>query len=77
MAKKAASKKSGGKWIQSAIKNPGALRQQARKEGAITKQGTIEADWLREKAHGSGTTARRARLALTLKKMPKRGRKKG
>jgi len=63
------------KWIQSAIKNPGALRAQAAKEGAITKQGTISKSWLREKAKGSGTTARRARLALTLSKLRKRRKK--
>lgn len=65
-------KSSGEKWIQSAIKNPGALREQAKREGAVTKKGTIEKDWLQEKAkQGSSTVARRARLALILGKMRK------
>lgn len=58
-------------WIQKAIKNPGALRAQAAKEGAITSKGTISKEWLKKKAKGSGTTARRARLALTLSKLRK------
>lgn len=65
-------KKTGGKWIQRAIKNPGALRAQAKREGAITKKGAISREWLEEKARqGSTTTARRARLALTLSKLRK------
>lgn len=56
------------KWIQSAIKKPGALRAAAKRAGALTKDGAIKADWLMDKAKGSGKTAQRARLALTLKK---------
>ena len=63
------------KWIQKAIRSPGALRAQAAKEGAITEQGTISSSWLKKKASGSGTTARRARLAMTLKKLAKRKKK--
>jgi len=60
------------RWIQRAIKAPGSLRKQAAKEGAITKQGTISSTWLQKKASGSGTTARRARLAMTLRKLARR-----
>ncbi len=60
------------KWIQEAIKNPGALTRQAKREGAITKQGTISTKWLREKAKEGGTIGRRARLALTLRKLSKK-----
>lgn len=57
------------KWIQEAIKKPRSLRALAKREGAITKKGTISVEWLKEKAKGSGKTARRARLALTLRKL--------
>lgn len=67
-----ARKKSGGKWIQQAIKNPGALRAAARRAGAITRKGTISADWLQEQARKGGTVGRRARLALTLRKLARR-----
>jgi len=58
-------------WIKSAIKKPGSLTATAKKEGAVTKEGTIKKDWLKEKAKGSGKTAKRARLAITLGKMKK------
>ncbi len=60
------------KWIQKAIKNPGALTRTAKREGAITKSGTIKKSWLNEKAKGSGVTAKRARLAKTLSKLRKK-----
>lgn len=59
-------------WIQKAIKHPGSLRALAKREGALTKQGTIKREWLLKKAKGSGTVARRARLALTLRKLRKK-----
>jgi len=63
-------------WIKQAIRNPGALRRQAAKEGAITKQGTISTSWLRKKAaQGNTTVARRARLALTLRRLGRRKKK--
>lgn len=65
-------RKGSEKWIQRAIQNPGALRAQAAKEGALTKKGTISREWLQEKAKGKGTVARRARLAITLSKLRKR-----
>jgi len=58
-------KKAGSYWIAGAIKKPGALRKTL---GA--KPGKpIPAAKLQAAAKGSGKTARRARLALTLKKM--------
>ncbi len=66
MAKKKSKKEN---WIQEAIKNKGALRRQAMAEGAITRSGTISVGWLREKAKEGGVTGRRARLALTLRKL--------
>lgn len=60
------------KWIQKAIKNPGALTAQAKKADAVTEQGTISADWLQQKAAGGGKTGQRARLALTLRKLAKK-----
>ena len=59
-------------WIGDAIKRPGALRAKAKKAGAITRSGTIDADWLREQAKGNSRTAKQARLALTLRKMGKK-----
>ena len=61
-----------GDWIDGAIKHPGALRQTAESEGAMTERGTIKRSWLEEKAKGDDKTARRARLALTLEKTHKR-----
>lgn len=65
----AASKKN---WIKGAIKKPGALTATAKKAGAVKADGTIKKTWLKEKAQGSGVTAKRARLALTLSKMKKK-----
>ena len=61
-----------GKWIQKAIKRPGSLRAIAKREGALNPDGTIKVSWLRKKAKGSGRVARKARLALTLRKLSKR-----
>jgi|YNPBryulayer2012_1023412.scaffolds.fasta_scaffold44664_2 hypothetical protein len=60
------------KWIQKAIKNPGALRKQAKAAGAITSRGTISKSWLQQKAKQGGTVGRRARLAITLSKLRKK-----
>lgn len=59
-------------WIQEAIQKPGALRAQAKREGALTKSGKIKEEWLNEKAKEGGTIGRRARLAKTLQKLRKR-----
>lgn len=70
MAKKGAkvSKAKGGKWIQKAIKKPGALRKSL---GA--KPGKpIPAAKLAAAAKKSGKLGQRARLAITLKKMRKK-----
>jgi|TARA_B110000908_G_C10247909_1_gene449937 hypothetical protein len=58
-------------WIKKAIKKPGSLTATAKRAGAVKADGTIKKSWLREKAKGSGKTAKRARLAITLSKMKK------
>ena len=55
------------KWIQKAIKNPGALR----KTLGVKKGQTIPAGKLAKAAKEPGVTGRRARLAQTLKKLGK------
>ena len=60
------------KWIAGAISNKGALTATAKRAGAVTPQGTINKAWLADKAKGSGVTAQRARLAITLGKMKKK-----
>jgi hypothetical protein len=61
-------KAKGGKWIQKAIKKPGALRAQL---GA--KPGKpIPAAKLAKAAKSKGKLGQRARLAQTLKKMRKK-----
>ncbi len=59
------------KWIQKAISKPGALRKQL----GIKEGETIPAAALEKTAKKKGTTGKRARLAITLKKLRK-GRKK-
>lgn len=62
-------------WIQKAIKRPGALRAYVkRKYGkkGFTKKGTIKTEVLRELAEKPGSVGRRARLALTLRRLRKR-----
>ncbi|MEM3629102.1 MAG: hypothetical protein QXE06_07000 [Candidatus Bathyarchaeia archaeon] len=61
-------------WIQKAIKRPGALRQyMKRKYGnkAFTSKGTIKVEYLQKEAKQKGTIGKRARLALTLRKLRK------
>jgi hypothetical protein len=55
------------KWIQKAIKHPGALRK---KLGAKEGQ-PIPAKKLAKAAKSSGTTGKQARLAMTLKGLKK------
>jgi len=59
--------KSGGKkmWIAGAIKHPGALR----KELHVKKGHKIPEGKLKKAAHHKGLEGRRARLAMTLKKL--------
>jgi hypothetical protein len=57
----------GKKWIQDAIKKPGALREQM----GVKKGGTIPAKALEKAAKAPGKLGQRARLAKTLKGMKK------
>ena len=57
------------KWIKGAIKKPGSLRAQAKREGAL-KDG-IDPEWLNEAAKRKGKVGQRARLAKTLKGLRK------
>lgn len=66
-AKKSSGKKSGN-WIAGAVKKPGALTATAKKAGAY-HNGKIDAAWLASKSKGNSTTAKRARLAQTFRKM--------
>lgn len=59
-------------WIPKDLKK-GALRKLAAAEGAIKDDGTIDVNWLKRKAKSPDkTVARRARLALTFRRMRKR-----
>ena len=49
------------KWIAGAIKHPGALTRSAKKAGESPME------FAHEHAHDSGTTGKRARLAITLR----------
>ena len=55
------------KWIQKAIKKPGALR----KSLGVKSGNTIPAAKLAKAAKAPGTLGKRARLAQTLKKLGK------
>jgi hypothetical protein len=55
------------KWIQKAIKKPGALR----KEMGVKKGEKIPVKALATAAKKSGVTGKRARLAQTLRKLGK------
>lgn len=59
------------KWIQQAIKHPGALTAKAKKAGAVTRSGTISSTWLKQQAKKGGKTGQQARLAMTLRKLNK------
>ena len=65
--KKAAKKRKSGNWIKGAIKHPGALRKQL---GAKAGK-PIPAKKLRAAAKKGGKEGKRARLAMTLKKLNK------
>jgi len=61
-------------WIQKAVKRKGALRaHMKRKYGskAFTSKGTIKREYLEKEAKEPGTTGKRARLAITLRKVRK------
>jgi len=59
-----------GNFIQKAIKHPGAFTAQAKKAGESV------GEFAEEKKSAKGTVGKRARLALTLRKLAKK-RKKG
>lgn len=61
------------KWIQDMHLKKGALTETARQHGAITKDGTIKADWLAKAADGDfgSLTQKRAILAESFRKMKK------
>lgn len=61
--------KSGGKWIQSAIKNPGSFTKQAQSAGMSVAG--FKNKVLANKEDYSSTTVKRANLANTLSKMRK------
>jgi len=60
------------KWIQSAIKKPGSLS----KTLGVPEKNNIPMTKLRKAAKGSSKTAKRARLAITLKGLSKRKKSK-
>jgi len=65
------------RWIQKAIKKPGALRAYVRRvygDKGFTKDGKIRMDILRALAKRRDRIGRRARLALTLRKLGKKKR---
>lgn len=64
----ATKKKSGGKWIQKAIKKPGSLR----KSLGVKKGEKIPASKLKAAAKKKGKVGQRARLAITLSKLRKK-----
>lgn len=65
-------KKSNKNFISSAIKKPGQLHRDL----GVPQGQKISVSKIRAAAKGSGKTAQRARLALTLRKLPKRGGRK-
>ncbi len=56
-------------WIQGAIKKPGAFTAQAKKAGKSV------GEYAQEEKSASGTTGKRARLAITLRKLAKSRKK--
>jgi hypothetical protein len=58
------------KWIQGAIKNPGAFSAKAKKAGKSTSEYAHQV--LKPGSKASDKTKRQARLALTLSKMRKK-----
>ena len=56
------------KWIQGAIKHPGAEKAAAKRAGVSTHT------YMEEHKHDSGTAGKRARLGLTLSGMAKKKR---
>lgn len=67
-----ADKKKKKNWIGKMDLDKGALTRTAKRAGALKKDGDIKVAWLKDKAKGDGVTAKRARLALTFRKMRKK-----
>ena len=66
-------------FIQEAIKKPGALTDTVKRrfgKKGFTRDGKIKVSVLRKLAKEKGITGQRARLALTLRDMPKKKKKK-
>jgi len=57
------------KWIQGAIKRPGALGKKAKALGCMNKDGTIDLACMARKAGDDPTTKRQIALAKTLRKL--------
>lgn len=57
------------KWIQEAVKNKGALRRTAKREGLIKGDEKLSMSDIKKLEKKGGKTAKRAYLAETLKKM--------
>jgi hypothetical protein len=67
-------RRSSRKWIQGAIKRPGAFKAKAKRAGMGTNQYARHV--LRKGSKASTRTKRQAALALTLSKMNRRRRKR-
>lgn len=60
-------------WIEKAIKKPGSLTAFAKKQGGITKSGTIKRDFLeKEIKTGTPLIKKKANLAKTLETFKKK-----
>jgi len=70
--KRATRKRKSGKWIQRAIKKKGALRRQL----GIKKGKKIPSSKLKAAAKKKGKIGRRARLAITLRKLARRRKRR-
>lgn len=58
------------KWIQKAIKHPGALTKTAKSQGGLTKSGKISKQWMAKKLASPKTSTkvkREINLAKTLR----------
>lgn len=66
-------KKGGKLWIKKAIKKPGALRAEAKREGLIEGDEKLSKADLKKLEKKGGKTAKRAYLAETLRKMENGG----
>lgn len=57
------------KWIQGAIKRPGALGKKAKALGCVNEDGTINLACMSKKAGDDPTTKRQIALAKTLRRL--------